>query len=696
MIWRRLPLAALAVLVYFIYDVFGTFMVLQMQRLDMYSETPFAVRGAEAISSLMGIGGLYVMISFTGAVLLGVTGFSFLYKSQTVDFYESRPEKRSTRFANIMINGFLIYMIPSLLGMAASFLIAVVNGCAPSWLLLDMVFGWLFNSVIFLAAFGMSTLASLLTGTIVTAGLMSLFFFGAEVLVRLTIMGYRAAYYATFDVEKGDGILSNIYTFPVFTHIKAVIDYKFKAPDMGLTTETIMGTAMSCLGGAGINLLLFIVTTVLAYITYQKRKSEDAGKAVVFKYLEVFIKVFAGIFFSLDAGLFIFFFFSEDRVMSTGPVIVTIIIVTFVSCIILESIFAMNVRMAFNRAYQIPIIAVISIALLFIYKTGITGYDHYLPSADKVKTSYIVNYSYNSNYYDESEVYLATREFVERNMFLTDTDQVLKLAEVGEDEAISVKQNNVYDPENGGYWEAVVGWRLNDGREVTREILIPEDVDAGLMDNIVGSEEFMKGVYFLDDVIPIVEGTNKSGKKRTFTFKVNTEHGCLETRDDVVREFLEAYKIDLRQHYNFTLASYENPVGYADLYDNRSYDVSWPIFANYDHTIAFLESKGLWAGGLISPDEVEMIMIDKGYYDEEIDEYISDSQEIRDRNEINEVMNNSMSSTFYSAWQRNDNMEYGDYSVEVHPKEGVQTEVAYNDVYYRTFYKGKIPEFVIK
>ena len=157
-------------------------------------------------------------------------------------------------------------------------------------------------------------------------------------------------------------------------------------------------------------------------------------------------------------------------------------------------------------------------------------------------------------------------------------EDVMKLAAIGEDEAVRIKKEN--DSNNGYYncWDVTLGWRLNNGRVVTRKIMIPEDVDAALMDRIIGNEEFINGAYHISDVIPYIEKTADSKVKRVFTFNVNTEHGSLETKKDMTKGFLDAYKKDVYEKYDFTMASNNNPVGYANLYDNRSYNTTWPIY----------------------------------------------------------------------------------------------------------------------
>ena len=185
---RRLPLLSLSILMYFLYDVFGTVMAILRERAvnnmisaELAVET-FPLRGAQIVSNWMGMRGYGFVIGIVGAILLGIQGFAYLYRSQTVDFYESRPEKRNTRFVNIVTNSFFIYAIPSFLGVICSFVLAVLSGCGAGWLFTEMLIAWCCQTALVLAVYGMSTLASLLTGTMVTAFLMNCYFFGIAAL----------------------------------------------------------------------------------------------------------------------------------------------------------------------------------------------------------------------------------------------------------------------------------------------------------------------------------------------------------------------------------------------------------------------------------------------------------------------------------------------------------------------------------
>ena len=698
MLWRRLPLLALSALMYFLYDVFGTVIVLQRARALDVGLQPFSVTGAEALSDLMGLKGISFIICCTGAVILAVQGFSFLYKSATVDFYESRPEKRSSRFFNIVINSILIYLLPSLAGLLLSLGIAVLNGCAPGWLAAEMFIAWGLQTVLFLAVYGISSLCSLLTGTVVTALLMNLFAFAMEGLIRLTILGCRTAYYATFDQNRMDGLMKNWFTLPPAHFIEGMIaSFEYRGINIPGSMDTVMKAASSFVPGMFWNIAIFIITIVVSLVIYKKRKSEWAGKAVVYRPLAVFIKFFSGIVFSLDASLVIYWLFSNDRKTSLGAVIFTILITVVVVSAVAEAVFALNIRMAFNKAFEIPVIAALALIVLFTYKSGITGYDRYLPKDSSVESAWLLNEWYNADYNDENGDYVSTDSYVQRKMFLTDTDDLLALAKIGQEKAVEdfrgTESDDMDDSGFPGSWRGTIGWRLKDGRIVTRAVRIPENIDPDLMDRIISRDEFVKGVFHLDEAEEMVEYARIKNPKDVIEISVSSQRGTETGKDDLLHGFLEAYRKDVSEHYDFTMASNNTPVGVVSLYDYSYLSISWPLYECYDDTIAFLTAKGLWKGGFIEPGEVRMIEVSENTYDED-GMYVGETKEYTDSAEIEAIMKASIATDYSTAWPRYGEMDNESYSITVYPKKGLLEDQGYEPSFYRSFYKDRIPGFV--
>ncbi len=710
---RRLPLAALSIRMYFLYDVCGTVMAIQrgravavMDDIERAAET-FPMRGAQIVSEWMGMRGAGFVIGMVGAVLLGIQGFAYLYRSQTVDFYESRPEKRSTRFRNIVLNSFLIYAIPSLLGVLCSFVLTLLNGCSASWLLAEMLITWCLQTVLFLAVYGMSTLASLLTGTVVTAFLMNCYFFGIEALLRLTIYFHRAAYYATFDSSGDDPIVSRFFTLPPFHYLSGIVTSgAFGVRNAEYDWNTAQEAIMASLPGAVFNLIIFVIAIVGAFFVYRHRKAESAGEAVISRVLAVFIKSTAAILFSLFAGLFVYWIFGANRGADLPAVILTIIITVFVGCMILEAIFGLNIRCALHRIWHAPILAAAALAILFVYRTDALGYDRWVPAAKDVETAFLVNGSYRDEYLDESG-YHGTGEYIERNMYLTDIEDVCTLAGIAQEERVKSIRYGEADSDRYDYWYTTIGWRMKDGRIIKKSVQIPYTIDPTLMDRIVGSEEFVEGVYRLDGVEGLVDSWRKQYPSATFELLCETEHGHRTADIDLLDAFLDAYRHDVTEYYDFSLASSQTPIGQVSLGTHNYYgpytELTWPLYENYDRSIAFLTEHELWPGGFLTSEEIASANVYYSSWGSGENNGGNKTEIVTDPQKIAELLDASLSVTYHSAWYRNDifasfgdDQDGAEIYIEIYPDRESVPEAAQEGLlcYTRALLKDRIPGFV--
>ncbi|MCR5675837.1 MAG: hypothetical protein K6G16_09025 [Lachnospiraceae bacterium] len=674
---RRLPLLALSVLMYFLYDVFGTVMAIQRERAVIgvspeAAAASFPLRGAQIVSSWMGIRSVMgFIIAMTGAVLLAIQGFAYLYRPQTVDFYESRPEKRSVRFRNIVLNGFLIYMIPSLLGVLIAFLLAVLNGCAAGWLLVEMLLAWCFQTALFLAMYGMSMTASLLTGTVVTAVLMNAFFYGIEALARMTIYFHRQAYYATFDTGGDSPVIAQFWTLPPWHYLSGLV----KAGSFGVyagnyTWATAEKGILASLPGMLVNLLIFALSVTVAYLIYRARKAESAGRAVIWRGVEIFIKFSAGVLFSLCAGLFVYWIFDHRGGTELSAVILTILVTVFVFCVLMESIFGLNIRMAFRGFWHMPVIAAAAFLILFVYRTDVFGYDRWLPQTDQVESAWLANEWYAASYYDENGDWMSQRRYIEDHMFLTDTQDMLALAQIAQAERVQDVKRYSADADGGQQayrygWDGTVGWRMKNGRTVTRCVRIPEDIDPSLMDRIIGTEAYTDGYYLhVDNAEMIRKSAYNMNPHGKLVLAVSTEHGESTGDGALLEEFLEIYRRDLAAHYDFTLASSDIPVGTAEIRTNgygMYYGVEYPLFERYTQSIDFLKAHGLWKGGFLTPEEVDEVVVEfsENSYDEETGMWngTSFSESYTDKAQIAEIFAASRPTNYQSVWRKQGDFE---------------------------------------
>ena len=90
----------------------------------------------------IGMSGLKAfMVTFCGAVF-AFGGFAFLNDRVKLDFYESMPQKKSSRFFVVWLNGVVIFILPYLVGMLLSYTVLVVNGYGDVYSMAEAVRGF--------------------------------------------------------------------------------------------------------------------------------------------------------------------------------------------------------------------------------------------------------------------------------------------------------------------------------------------------------------------------------------------------------------------------------------------------------------------------------------------------------------------------------------------------------------------------
>ena len=711
---RRLPLLSLSILMYFLYDVFGTVMAIQRERSVTYDYTmiPFPVRGAQIVSNWMGLRSLSFVICSVGAILLAIQGFAWLYKQQTVDFYESRPEKRSTRFINILVNGFLIYAIPSLTGVLVAVLLAALNGCAAGWLFAEMLVSWVYQTALFLAVYAMSSFASLLAGTVVTAVLMNIFVFGIEELIRLTVYFHRSAYYATYDSLGLDRWVSQNFTAPWYHYFAGILKAGvWSAVDREYGAALAAQGEAAGLPGCLVNLFICAAAFTLSWFIYRARKAESAGRALIWKPVEDVVKCASVPFFALCGALFVYWIFGRRGKGELSVVILTVLLIVFVSCLVLETVFAFNLRKALNRWYHMPILAAAALLILFVYRTDFLGYDRWVPQPEQVESAWLLNDSVYFSGLQGGD----SRDYVVDRMRLKNTQDLIRLAEIGQDHCRKerwAEETETYGDRYDYSQRVVIGWRMKNGREVTRVLSIPGYIEPALMDRIIATPEYIDGLYAgvtAEEILQTAEDNDAA-----LTLSCDTVFSNAELRSaDAVSEFLARYRQDMLDHYSYSYVSQVPPVGEVDINAEKRnrmsvLSISYPLYDNFTRTSDWLNDNDLWYGGFLQPGDISVIEVsyDTRNWDEEDVETGSVTTRIIDsEQEMRAILDNANPTGYYSAWDSYSIYEDarvdapGYWSVEAHPKKARITPYSEygedeNRVVYYRFLFDRVPAFL--
>lgn len=660
---RRLWPLAVTALIFFIYYVLTPTLALTgLERGD--PETWDIETGLDhlqtAALSIFGFEGRYfcLVIATSLAVMLAVQGFAWLDSRRELDFYESQPVSGSMRFWGTVLNSVILFAGISLVMLLIGLLITA--GCgAMSSLLLSQVWKQYFRTLcLFLAVYGISSLAAVLTGNVIFALLGTGVLLYAEAMFRYLSAGYLSIFFVTYDRNPLEG------------------DFWF-SPLIRYGTDTA-SRSRSILP----NLILAVIALALAFWAFRIRKREQAGCAVVFAPVRFAVKAWLVLFFGLAAGMLGFTINGSDDITAA---VILLLFFTVLTCCIMEIIYSMSIRDMFRHPLQIAAYCAIVLVIFLGFRFDVLGFDRRVPDASQVKSCAIVS-RYGASEYGASSFTIPGQEepgydaktYVEKTMELTDVGAVCDLAKAGIEETVAAGQ----DTQNETDWvDLSVLFRYNSGREEWRVFHVDADTDADLIDRVISSDDYKNTRFFLED--PVMSAHASETKIRW--------QSSWEASKEVYgyEDFLSAYKKDL-ENFHFRTVRTVPMIGsvsaaYTPDPNKTNYYHEYPVYADFENTIRWLTSAGIYNGDKPDLSKITRITVGLDAADLESPEPV----EYTDAESIREIYDSLVfaSSTTWAAWTGEPE---GQYWVDAEFKGG-----EYNNgsagAYFPT---GKVPEFV--
>lgn len=549
------------------------------------------------------------VIVVMGAVLAGVVLFHYLTRSQQVDLFHSLPLKRGRLFAIRYCAGFLLFLLPFLLGV-------LLNACVVAGLGYGGVFPWGEYTLLalrlvlsFFCLYSMMVFAMMLSGTSVMALLLMIAMNFLGPLVLLLRRSLYLQFFQTFWAPFYDGKTAYIYSSPV------------------INTFTGDLRLLNCL----ILLVAGLAALALAVLCYQRRKSEAAGKSLVFRWTKPIVRLplaflgtvcFAYLFYTIGNNSLPWLFFGAV----TGAVLISQFLQIWI-----EQEFA-----AVKRGWiGVVLVAVLSCGFFGYLAGDWGGYDTYLPETADVDSVLLEinglnDYSYPGYGYISDEasnlleprririsdpaaveaVLAVARQGIARNSADEETasrttadsfgslseEIVLDTNDPAEQNYVSV--GIVYNPDETGNGKA----RLYSSLPVSE---IQEQLITILNDSQY--QESYSGVNHLPAQQIFVDGVDN--------FKANSIDldGAAALDDADQRRLVEAYQKDYRQLTGETMRD-EIPIGQislllftdarqtpdtiaeaVDIYENDAdyqipfYEGAYPVYSSFTNTIAVVE-----------------------------------------------------------------------------------------------------------
>lgn len=569
------------------------------------------------------------LIVGTAAVVLGLTGFSWLHSKNKVDFYHSIPVRRELLFAVKYLDGIFIVFSMYLLNLILASGIFAINGFGLGLTFVPGFITMLIHLVSYILMYTVVLTAVIMTGNFFISILGTIVFYSYIPLLTALLMGLSYMFFETASIS--DNYWSNI-----MIHGSPVSYYAFllgKGSDLELNRYFMM------LPKLAFPLLVAVVLMVFCLLLYRLRPSEAAGKAMAFRVTKTPIKILLVVPFTIAMGLLFW-----NIYYSIGWAVFGFLFGLVITHCTMEIIYHFDFRKLFSNAPCIAVCAVLSLAVIGIYRFDLVGYDSYLP-AEKRFVSASMDFSSLNDWMDcglpvkdEDGMdwdYLYRNSYVRKNMKVTDYEAVRAIAEAGIVNAKNDKEEKLrgygdyyWANEEGtdGYWTSVeMGYNLKNGRTVSRRYNVNVAKLREYFDRIYTTEEYKKGVY------PVLsyQSDNVTGLYFLKNYKIREVKA-----DDALRaEILAAYEEELT---SLTLKerAEETPVAalrfltiaekeYISMISKRRYpeftgdfrmeDMQrvnfYPVYPSFTRTIALLKEAGTDVEAMPELSDIEKVEI---------------------------------------------------------------------------------------
>ncbi len=596
-----------------------------------------------------------------GAVI-AIQGFSYLFSREKLDFYESQPVSRMRRFWAIFWNGFALFEIPLLVSFLLSALVARAMGAMNGLLLREVGFSFLQLSLLFVSSYALGLLAVMLTGQLITAILMAAVLLSADwiffrIADRYASLFFRTYYYGA----RPNMLLSPLYNSDFVNRL-----YPVNTAENGGMTEDLLRELVSALKVPDLVLLgVMAGALVLAVLLYRVRRAEGAGTAVLYAPARFLVRVGAGAAAGLYAGQLVYSAFGSVSSLSDVVMIFAILAGAVLAAGIAEVIFASDFRKFFQGTWQIALAGVLAVLVFAVFRYDLTGYDRLVPARQSVKSCAL--YVYSENYpsvttYDARQ--LDSEERVLETMSLEDTEAFDQMAR----DAMAAKREDASGIGDG--YEAVIRYQLWSGRTITRSVLIPKGEDPAVMDAVVGTKAYRK-VLFPDNW----EAQVPADARLVSSNGAEERYG----NRSLAEGFAENYRKDLVK-YTYSLASGTHPIlTVGATGEDGDLDESFPVYAEYTNTIAFLKQNDLYLEPITGEDVRAAAVSYSGD-----DAYQSTTYD--DPDQVQQITAAGVPMTLLGSWKDYADYDFS-YSADLYLKNGAGTCSLY-------FLRDRVPDFV--
>lgn len=553
------------------------------------------------------------------AVLLGVTGFYYLYSGEKTDFYHSLPLKREELFIIPFFSGFLIFLVPYLLNVGITYLIGIAyhGVSAQSGAQAAAAIGM--NILFFLELYVIAILAILLTGNLFTGFLAFAGFMSYGWILYGAYYYMNHMFFDTLAQFEEPGFTK--YLSPILSHIDAMDELAIEKGD-------IRGYAVYAV-------ILIVVVLAADVCIYKVRPSESFHKSIAFKKLQPVIKVCAVLPISILASLF----FCSGMEHEFLWLCVSVVLISLALSCIFEFLFTMDIRESIRPKVSTGIILAGLAVILAGYKIDVFGVDKYLPEKEKIETMSVYFPSINERINYPMHYAYGSNEQMERNQ-TKDFDAIYEIAKLGvnyyqendkEDDRVStdfLRDESVWNLTKNGNGTKVsvyIRYHLKNGRVVNRAYYLPESRKI---------LELASDIYDNWDYKKTMLPTSYLSAKNIEYLYVNdfyNERMQINASEDVIDNIYKTYKGEL-ESMTLEQSCKDRILGYLSVEEkiegNYNQTTDFPIYESFTKTRELLEDAGQPLKDLSAEEVLNITVYGTKSNGEYLEEVIADKEEI--------------------------------------------------------------------
>ena len=431
---------------------------------------------------LSGAGGL---IAIAEALIVGLSGFRFVFHKNMIDTYHSMPIKRRTLFGVCYLNGFLIWFVPFVLSLLLTLLMAggVILRMQGSHVLITVLGNvgrcCLMLILLFLLVYHLVLVAVMLSGNILNT-LVSLMIMGVgSISIYGLCIAYCELYLSTF-YEQSNIDSWFVFMSPLVSGFFLLMEWK----DNYLSLAGLESFVLE-------NVVVMILLGFAAFWLYGKRASEHAEQGIKNKPASSLMRLAVSIAAGQGGWLIFATITGYGGYNALGWGIFGSVLFGVLSFGIMNMIFYMDFKAFFANKLQMAVSVAVVLLLSFAIYGDWMDFDHYLPKREEVAELALSATRYRSYSFDGDTL---------SNMHIQDKDAIYAFLERMAGRGIGKLQSNMtdweYDNLRNVKENIIVRVTLQNGKSYYRYYYMFEE-DRDVMWPLFTNEAYLEASYLI-------------------------------------------------------------------------------------------------------------------------------------------------------------------------------------------------------